>query len=300
MAAFVTRNNGYTSAAVMATAMINDLQANGFVLKYVNLGTVSDVSPNITATKATLQAGPTVDPLSITQPWRIMIDAVTLSTSINVWLGTSTQLANGSGTTTGAFNIVIANVAILGALLLDNYNIAVSPRGLVIYCYNSQSDYGSYGLIACQRLVNRATGAVLTTAHSPVVAMGITGILAPIMLNCSIIREDDVLIPTTALSISGTPTLRATFSVNMSTSPPPQCDYANEYLIFNMGGFAASRGLYLEEFDMLMWTNGAPYLSHVNQTLLAYGDNRTYFLTKNNNASTGCRFLILQSGGGMP
>lgn len=114
---FTVERNGFTSVHAIATAIIKDLTANGFVPKYFNKGTTSDVGDAILATKATFESGPLVDPLMLgtlplseTQPWRLMINgAMTVSGKQALWIAAGTPLQfpdNGSCYTDAGDEIV--------------------------------------------------------------------------------------------------------------------------------------------------------------------------------------------------
>lgn len=91
---FTIERNNLIGFGALARSLMTDLVANGFT--EVN----SQVIDSDTQT-ATFKAGPTVDPLSTTQPWRIRISCVgynqtgpqpTIEDQFKVYLGTSTNL----------------------------------------------------------------------------------------------------------------------------------------------------------------------------------------------------------------
>lgn len=78
MAGFVIERHGYTNAAQLFNALVQDLLANGFVQKYPTTA-YTPGQTLATAARLTLEAGPTVDPLNADgvtekQPWRITLD----------------------------------------------------------------------------------------------------------------------------------------------------------------------------------------------------------------------------------
>lgn len=283
-----------TTIAALGTLLINNLQANGFVLKYVNAGSTSDVSPNITATKATLESGSGVDPLYATQPWRIQIDAATSASVITFYLGTSTQLPD-AGTTTGSVNCPSLNTASY-AFPWSIY-VAVSNHGFSIYATADNLNAGYNTIFGVQRLVNRTTGATLTTNHSPVI--GFTQPVAGGATQASILREDDTVVPTAWANIY-TPNSRIIAPINTigATQPSYFTDYNNNFLVFNISGICTPRFIYLEDLDHFLWCSANAFNTHNDLVVDAYGGSRTYFTCVQTYAGYG-RVLVLKSGGGV-
>ena len=96
---------GFIEKEKIYIAVIKDLVENGFTPIWYNHGLVSDTVSAITATKAILEAGPTVDPNFESQPWRICID----------------------GTVTGGQFVVGTNLQ-----LQDDGDLATFPSGIMV------------------------------------------------------------------------------------------------------------------------------------------------------------------------
>lgn len=75
MAGYVVERHGYSNAGALAADIITDMIANGFNQITGPGGTFNKTSAT-GAYYVCLEAGPTIDPLSATQPWRIGFDIV--------------------------------------------------------------------------------------------------------------------------------------------------------------------------------------------------------------------------------
>jgi hypothetical protein len=111
---------GYIEKNKIYTDIIKDLVSNGFTPVWYNLGLITDTVATITATKAILEAGPTVDPNYASQPWRICID----------------------GTVTGGQFVVGTNLQ-----LQDDGDLATFPAGRMIPAAQTTIDSKICGLI---------------------------------------------------------------------------------------------------------------------------------------------------------
>ena len=82
MAGFVVQENGFVKAGDLIRAVVANMEANGFVRMFP-AAPINDPAPN--SFVVTLEAGPTVDQLSATQPWRIHLGDV--AQWLEVYLG---------------------------------------------------------------------------------------------------------------------------------------------------------------------------------------------------------------------
>jgi len=76
MAGYVVERHGYVNAGSMAADIITDMIANGFVQIKPSGGSDFNKSTATGAYFICLEAGPTVDPLNSTQPWRVGFDII--------------------------------------------------------------------------------------------------------------------------------------------------------------------------------------------------------------------------------
>ena len=296
---FTTLRTGFLSRPALFTSIINDMAANGFTPKYYNLGTLSDASPDITATKAIFEASSTVDPLQSTQPWRICIDGTVPGGQILV--GTSNQLLD-DGTTyriTGA--VVAANnvtvytdaCGLIGHAGTDkgitvdanitnaspySYNISITDRGIAFEVFQEITFSGNrtYSWVCVQRLVDPITGNTVFTGKTPVCALYScdSGLTAKFI----VVRELDVIAPSQSVVVS-----EYSDYVNKVINVSKQNVLAetNQYYIIFPSGFNTARHLYNSEMDMMAYTN-AGVLSQGNTALVnVYGRGSLKFNSGN-------------------
>jgi hypothetical protein len=289
---YVERLN-FATIPALATSLINDLVSAGFVRRYGNNTAGTD-------TLATLECGSGNDPLYATQPWRIQIDG-SVASWLNSYVGTSLQLPDTGAKNTGyqTLNNMYTNQ---GALPWS-YILAVSTHGIVIYIWSPANvitpNYGGFNVGCVQRLVAGSNGSVLTTGHSPVVMFRVS--LFDTLAMFSIIREDDISVPTTALSLTAATYAKVLFPpVLMSVVGLPSTDYNGNYVLLNLSGWTASRGLYQEELDMMMFANAGGFNTHQDYDFSAYGATRTYkSLLPMAATNAGYRFFLLRKIGGV-
>jgi hypothetical protein len=298
MAAVIHRQNGYTTSAELATQLINDLKDNGFSVKYVNSGLITD-NP-VTATVATLEAGADVDPLAATQPWRIQVDGATAST-VTLYFGTANQLPDGAGRTGSPLAVSIATNAILGASLLCNYNLIITPRGIFVRIYTQGQSYGYYGLACVQRPVDRSSGAVLQTGYAPVFAVSIPAAANVTSCQRGVVRESDITTPSAWVTILS-PGITGVNAYNLTGTQPPLLDSAGNYVITQFTAFATGRLVYLFDCDLMLMAPSAGFTDGGLVTLSMYGSNRGYTSIRGAGPTpTSCAsILFLTSGGGLP
>lgn len=90
MAGFTIERSGFLNATTLIGSMIDDLVDNGFTMAFPLSFDSSTIEEPY---KVTLEAGPDVDPLSTTQPWRIAFDVQQIQTCF-VYVGTPLTLPN--------------------------------------------------------------------------------------------------------------------------------------------------------------------------------------------------------------
>lgn len=298
MAIVIHRQNGYATSAELATQLINDLKDNGFSVKYVNSGLITD--DPVTATVATLEAGTDVDPLAATQPWRIQVDGATAST-VTLYFGTANQLPDGAARTGSPASVVVAASAILSDSLLCNYNLVITPRGIFIRVYTQGKGYGHYGLACVQRLVDRKSGAVLTTGYAPVFALTIAAAANPVTFYRHVIRESDTLTPSANYSMVNIG-VGCINTYNLNGSQPPSLDTAGNYVITQFTGLATSRLVYLYDMDLMLMAPSVGFTDGGSVTLSMYDSDRTYTSIRGAGSTPAscASILFLTSGGGLP
>jgi len=298
MAAVIHRQDGWTTSGPLATQLINDLRNNGFTVKYVNSGLVSD-NP-ITATIATLEAGSDVDPLAANQPWRIQVDGSVAST-VTLYFGTALQLPDGAARTGSPISVVVAASTILSASMPCNYQLVITPRGIFVRVYTQGRGYGYYGLACVQRPVDRATGAVLTGGFAPVFALTLAAAASPVTFQRGVVRESDSLVPITGVSII-TPNESGVNFYILNGAQPPALDSNGNYVITQFTGFATARMVYLYDIDLMLIAPSVGFSDTAPVALPMYGGNRTYTAIRGagSTASSCASILFLTSGGGLP
>lgn len=298
MGAVIHRQDGWTTSGPLATQLINDLKNNGFTVKYVNSGLITD-NP-IAATIATLEAGPDVDPLAATQPWRIQVDGSVAST-VTLYFGTVNQLPDGAARTGSPVSVVVANSQILGAAALCNYNLVISPRGVFVRTYTQGKGNGYYGLACCQRPVDRATGVALTTGYAPVFVITLAAAPTPVTLQRGVVRESDSLTPIAGSNIYS-PGETGVNAYNLGGAQPPSLDSAGNYVLTQFTGFSTARMVFLYDMDLMLIAPTVGFTDGGEVILSMYGGNRVYTairgvgVTQTSSAS----ILFLTSGGGLP
>lgn len=298
MGAVIHRQDGWTTSGPLATQLINDLKDNGFIVKYVNSGLITD-NP-ITATIATLEAGPTVDPLAATQPWRIQVDGSVAST-VTLYFGTSLQLPDGAPRTGSSISVAVANSTILSASLLCNYNLVITPRGIFVRAYTQGKGYGYYGLACVQRPVDRVTGAAVVAGFAPVFALTLLAAANPVTFQRAVVRESDSLVPIAGSSIVAV-SESGVNTYNLNGAQPPTLDSNGNYVITQFTGFATARQVYLHDMDLMLIAPSVGFSDAAPVALTIYGGNRIYTATRGAAmTATACAsILFLTSGGGLP
>lgn len=189
--------NGFTDIVRLAADIGQQLVVAGFVARFPTAG--------LTATTSlfTLEAGPTVDPLAATQPWRIRFEAD--ATGIMVSAGTDLQLPD-DGTNTkdsGGSSSETRWSGFMGTVgtattqerwmtrkkLLEltsgstppgdpgaspfSYRLSVSNHGIALMIWAESRDHigSSFCWLCVQRPVSNTDGSTLITGKSPVFAV---------------------------------------------------------------------------------------------------------------------------------
>ena len=323
---FSVTRHGYTSTTELMTSVVSDMTANGFTLVYP-VGSVTNL--------ATLEAGNTVDvDMAATQPWRIRIDAVTddvikINAGTNMQLtgdGSVTKLDNGVETS-GHFGTQTANVGdtfyFINRKNLStaeksatpmSYKLSIANHGVVLCIWEpgSDSDPSSTNIqnqswFVIQRIVKNSDGSVFKTGKSPVFALysiyhqsygsgGTSSSPNVDEMKALVIRESDILRPTTAYSVS-TDHEDVNRFINVKNQVCITED--NNYVITFPNGLNTARYAYPQhELDLVAYTS-ADVLSQgssVNLTLYGEANPRVYTgMAANGAFNTGMRILMLVS-----
>jgi hypothetical protein len=296
---FTVERSGFIRRPDIYNQIIKDLVENGFIPVYYNLGALSDPIADITATKATLIAGPSVDimndPSNVypcgLQPWRIQIDGtlpggqVIVATeyqlpddgSCYTFTGTKIPATNTTITTDISGCIGRANEDEDGLITEStihnanpyNYILSITNRGIAIEIFQQIAVNGArrYSWFCIQRLVNPITGKIQTTGKCPVAVLYCCEASGK-HARRFYAREVDVYGPTQSQAAY-------VYSdyVNQVINVEKQTVLAetNQYYIIFPAGFNTNRHLYNEEMDMVAYTS-AGVLSQNNDAIVnVYG-----------------------------
>lgn len=139
MPGFVVERNGYTTAGALVRAVIADMIANGFVKKFPT-GDIPSTGTELF--RATLEAGPNVDPLNSTQPWRVTFDLLHAQ-RLMVYVATPTQL-----TDDGKVATELGSSATVATDIIGGVGDALGSTGLTVDgTYSPTTDDATKGLI---------------------------------------------------------------------------------------------------------------------------------------------------------
>lgn len=327
---FSIERNGIIGADVMMRQIWADMIANGFTQKFPTPpGSLS------TATNVTLEAGPTVDPLSETQPWRIAMKFT--STGIDINVATPYQLPDDGTIATASKgglgkigNIKNGKTEEQGSTLSGSdaiktpaesyplsYRLTITNRG--IFCLwwveGEDANGSAFSWFLVQRPVNPTTGETLVTGHAPVFcvystngsgaynppgtpAQGKNVGLVDIAdtINRFTVRERDVHRPVPAV-----PATLATVDYGPIMNAIQQVAIAenNQYILTFPNGLNTDRYAYKEELDMIAYTSADVISQYSEVEITVYGEAtpRKYFaLNANMPNNTGMRILALIQG----
>ena len=207
MAGYTVQRSGFLRVPEMFYQIAQDLIANGFVMKFPNSPLMAPMANTDYAPfKVTLEAGPEIDPLNASQPWRIQLHAVATQTG-DVIFGTPLQLAKDGTTATldadfGGTNFPIGILTapsntdsfaaaggapsnrfiqryeriktnIQAATYPFSYRLTITDHGVALVVWEDGADdqAKNYSWFVCQRPVDHITGKPLVTGHCPLVCL---------------------------------------------------------------------------------------------------------------------------------
>lgn len=318
--------NGFITCKQLNEAVITDLLANGFVQKF-------PASPYNATTdnKATLEAGPTVDPLNVgdnPQAWRIQFEAKS-DFRMDIYVGhqlqlgddgTVAQLAKSAGMMTNELSGILGTAAATESgqvafpqnHFIDrtnrltassqpsypmSYRLTVSDRGFALFVWEDASDSegDKFSWVVVQRAVDSKTGATYVTGKSPVWCV--------YSLDNNIwkrvVREADVLkpsLPVTALANSEDSRMIINGEASVSI------DEDNKYIVMFPNGLNTARYSYTHELDLIGYTSADVVSQRSEVPLTVYGETepRIYkAMSANGPNNTKMRLLMLMAGKGV-
>jgi hypothetical protein len=288
----VTNEKGpFVSVPELFTSLINDLVDNGFTDIWNN--GVTDITD---ATAATLEAGPDVDPLNATQPWRIKLDAEVSANGFIV-LATPLQLPDDGSVFDKVANEIVAagtppttpenisgfvtNDAIdaieIGPGAPWSYRYVVTDRGFAFTSWqNANPLEETWNAMCVQRLVDAITGKTFTQSHSPVFSLftfdgGDT-------MTKLVARENDVFAPAEQVTAS----VNTTYNNGVvNIEKQISMSETNQYYITFPAGFNTTRHLYNEEMDIMSYTSGGVIAQYNTAQVNVYGREAIDFTNGN-------------------
>lgn len=307
---FTIERQGFLSRTALFNSLIKDFAANGFTPLFYDTGAITDTGDAITAIKAVFEAGPTVDPLHTTQPWRIMLNGLCEGGQIavatpyqflddgTVYKMDGTSLVPTSSisdpTICGQIGFHNTDTGIINDAYLTHaspysYRLSITDRGFAVEFFQQLTLEDATGTavrkfswVCVQRLVNPITGIVQTTGRCPVLAL----------YSCDsgktakriVVREVDIMAPTQSVVVS-----QYDDYVNQVVNVSKQTVLAesNQYYIIFPSGFNTARHLYNEEMDMMAYTS-AGVLSQFNDAVVnVYGRGTVAFTDGGNAPNVG-------------
>lgn len=316
-------NSGFTDIRTLCQSIMTTMLANGFT-------EVSGAAIDANTTTAAFTAGPNVDPLSLTQPWRIRLECAQGTTGfIKVNVATPLQIKDDQSVvsvktseTSGFLQGKTAtNNWVQGTNFYPtgcspeahplSYMLTISSRGIACCVWvEGQDDIGDkFSWFVVQRPVDNETGTVLQTGKCPVFCAWSGGGGDGAAINSSdsvgqsiwkfVVRESDV----------NAPTAKKAACVDDEDScaiinPIQQVSIAegNQYIITFPNNLNTQRHVYKHELDMIAYTSADVVAQSTNVSITVYGEvqPRVYkALNANGPFNTGMRLLMLQSGGGV-
>lgn len=333
MPAISLQRSGFTRVPELFYSIMTDLLANGFTLSFPLTPPVVPVpGTDYGVFKATLEAGPTVDPLSTSQPWRLQLDATAVQQG-SVYIATPLQLPNdgkvavnesaqgqtalplgmlnatgaipqGGGSQTDSSDVyfVYRTHRITDKPTADaypmSYRLSITPRGIALFIWEDASDVNGlrHQWFVVQRPVDRLTGAAMITGHAPLFA--VFGMKAKPMK--FVVREADVLKPTMPVAADvDTEDSRAILNSKNQVAMTEN----NRYVVTYPNGLNTPRYVYTDEIDLVAFTSSDVVSAFTDVSTTSYGEAtpRVYAAMQANGAyNTGMRILMLKSGGGIP
>jgi hypothetical protein len=332
MAGFVIERYGYTTAAALARAVITDMIAHGFVLKYPT----GPIDANATAFRATLEPDATVDPLTETQPWRVCFDVLDaqrlmlyvatptqltddgkVATELGVDAVTATDIIGSVGDALGSTALTaegvytpaaddgtkgfinrVTRVGNKGASYPLSYRLVITPRGFWLGVWEeaiSAESASNFNWVLVQRPVDRVTGVVLTTGKAPVFCVNAVGGKYWQFT----VRESDITRPGKR-RIADSNTNDSEQVINTKNQVSLSED--GKYIVTFPSRLNTSRYRYPHELDIMGVTSADVVAQYSDVPLRFYGEgsDRVYTaLHANGGNNVGMRVLILKTGGGI-
>jgi len=326
---FSVERTGFIDCKLLVNSILTDLEANGLTRKFPTTTLTS------ADTKGVYEVSATVDPLALTQPWRIRMEAIDES-HMTVVIATPNQLPDdgsltynddgieisghlGVKTVVGPAFIPSADTVFINRanLAVDqrasspmSYRMSVTPHGIALFVWEPGNDVAgnNQSWLVVQRTVNNGTGIVRTTGKSPVLCLyGIkhTSPGAGVAVSPTVdvtkrftVREADIVRPTVSLSLTsdGPDSNRG-----IASSQLVAITEENNYVISFPNGLNTQRFAYpADEIDMLGYTSADVISQNSDISITVYGETapRIYkAMSSNGPNNTGVRILLLASGG---
>lgn len=329
-AGFSIQRSGFTRVPELFYAIQADMVANGFLGKFPAGAPAAPVAGQPYAPfKITLEAGPTIDPLNATQPWRIQFDAKADQLG-DVIIGTPFQLPN-DGTTSFMDGDFAGTNFPMGILTTPtntdlnasgadptnrfigrgqriktiqqalsypmSYRLSITDHGMALFVWEegSDADAKNFSWFVCQRPVDHITGVPLQAGHCPLVCLfGLTGGVYKF-----IARENDVNRPTRpVIATQDSEDSHAIINAQKQVAITEN----NRYVITFPNGINTARYMYTEELDLIAYTSADVISQYSDVPITVYGEAaaRTYKAMQANGAfNTGMRMLVLVKGAGI-
>lgn len=340
MATYSVQRAGFTRVPELFYAIVSDLIANGFAMKFPTSALQAPVAnTKYLPFKVTLEATDKADPLAATQPWRIQFDCATVASDQigNVYIASPIQLPNdgtvaqvdvndGSTVATqlpaGMLNVTGAYPAALNPLVnysdvcfIDRRTRMKTELNALAYPMTYRLTITDHGVALA--IWEDATEDDKTIQFSWFVAQRpvnhLTGI--PLMTgHCPmfciygmksmvhkfVVRESDVLKPSISLP-ADVDTEDSAAIIN--TKNQVSITENNRYVMAFPNGLNTARYMYTEELDMLAYTSADVVSQYSDVPITAYGEStaRKYkAMHSTGQYGTGMRVLILIEGGSQP
>lgn len=305
---------GFTSCITLADRLIQDLLGAGFVMKHPSVYTNGVTAPNVT-----MEAGPSVDPLAASQPWRLRIEAT--ANDLRLYVATPMQLADdgslameSASTPAGVISTTIGSsggmfipyTGVSGAWLPSgaspnaypmSYHLTVGKHGLVFNAWLPGSDKtgGKFSWVCVQRPVDNQTGVAYITGKAPVFCVFSTHNI----VKRFVVREVDVLRPQPSSSATmHEEDSRAIINDKNQVSISED----NKYILTFPNGLNTSRHAYTHELDLIAYTSADVISAWSEVPLTVYGEatpRRYKAMQASGPYNTGMRILMMVAGPGI-
>lgn len=330
---FSIQRDGFTRVPELFYAVVNDLVANGFSMVFPT----SPLQAPVAGTpyqkfKATLKAGPTVDPLAAEQPWHIQFDCSTMTGDQigNIYVATPLQLpADGTVATmdktdgTGQSAKMLAGMLnITGAMptsmngttnysdvcfiyrsdrITDattslaypmSYRLSITDHGVALAVWENATDEDEIPQFEWM-LVQRPVNHI---DGKPLI-VGHTPLFCVYGMKSKIakfvVRESDILKPSN--SVSATADTEDSAAI-INASRQVSINENNRYVMTFPNGLNTARYAYTEELDMIAYTSADVVSQYADVPITPYGEAapRKYkALLANQAYNTGMRILFI-------